>query len=73
MAVKSTNIFSFTTTPLIYLRPDIQYLAFLQIRKVPVIVYEKQERERGKAKKTETKILITTERSNSGQQLLTIT
>ena len=73
MAVKSTNIFSFTTTPLIYLRPDIQYLAFLQSRKVPVIVYEKQERERGKAKKTETKILITTERSNSGQQLLTIT
>lgn len=73
MAVKSTNIFSFTTTPLIYLRPDIQYLAFLQIKKVPVIVYEKQERERGKAKKTETKILITTERSNSGQQLLTIT
>ena len=73
MAVKSTNIFSSTTTPLIYLRPDIQYLAFLQIREVPVIVYEKQEGERGKAKKTETKILITTERSNSGQQLLTIT
>ena len=73
MAVKSTNIFSFTTTPLIYLRPDIQYLAFLQIREVPVIVYEKQEGERGKAKKTETKILITTERSNSGQQLLTST
>ena len=61
MAVKSTHIFSFTTSPLIYLRPDIQYLAFLQIRKVPVIVYEKQEGERGKAKKTETKILITTE------------
>lgn len=55
MAVKSTNIFSFTASPLIYLRPDIQYLAFLQIRKVPVIVYEKQEGERGKAKKTETK------------------
>lgn len=35
MAMKSTNIFSFILSPLIYLRLDIQYLAFLQIRKKP--------------------------------------
>lgn len=66
--MKSTNIFSFTSSPLIYLRPDIQYLAFLWIRKVLVTVYEEQEGERGKAKKTKTKILITNEPNNPGQQ-----
>lgn len=68
MAVKSTNIFGFTPFPLIYLGPATRYLAFLQIRKVLVIVYEKQEGERGKAKKAETKILITNEPNNPGQQ-----
>lgn len=51
--MKSTNIFSFTSSPLIYLRLDIQHLAFLQIRKILIIVYETQEGERGKAKKAE--------------------
>lgn len=42
MAMKSTDTLNFTSSPLIYLRPDIQHLAFLQIRKILVIVYETQ-------------------------------
>lgn len=65
MAMKSTNIFSFTSSPLIYLRPNIQHLAFLQIRKI--LVYETQYGKRGKAKK-EIKILITNESNNPRHQ-----
>lgn len=49
MAMKSTNIFSFTSSPLIYLMPDIQHLTSLHIRKILVIVYEIQgEKEESK-------------------------
>lgn len=42
MAMKSTDILNFTSFLLIYLSPDTQHLAFLQIRKILVIVYETQ-------------------------------
>lgn len=48
MAMKNI-IHCFTSSPLIYLRPDIQHLAVLRIRKVLVVVYEKQE---GKSKES---------------------
>lgn len=56
MAMKST-IHCFTSSPLIYCRPAIQHLAVLQVRKVLIVVYEKQKGER--KNKAETRIPVT--------------